>query len=159
MQAKLIYLYLYSTYRYNNNMIYQKKIVFPPFKRGFHIINSIIERELSDILKKANHGILHLHLLHTSASLLINENSDSDVRYDFERFTNMLVPENTQGFEHVYEGSDDMPAHIKSALYGTSLIIPICNSHIVLGTWQGIYLNEHRNKGGSRSIFCTLIGN
>ena len=96
--------------------------------------------------------------MHTSASLSINENADASVRQDFETFTNHMVPEHFGKFIHTYEGTDDMPAHIKSALYGVFLLIPIKNSSFLLGTWQGIYLNEHRNHGGSRRIALTSIG-
>ncbi len=139
-------------------MIYQKKITLPSYKRGFHVITTYLEQELSDLLKKINNGIAHLFLLHTSASLSLNENSDPDVRTDLEVFTSTIVPETFSQFTHTYEGSDDMPAHIKSSLYGASLVVPVSNAHFVLGTWQGIYFNEHRNLHRNRSIFCTLLG-
>ncbi len=139
-------------------MVYQKKITLPPYKRGFHIITFHLERELAKFLEKINNGVAHLFLLHTSASLSLNENSDPDVKTDLETFTNAMVPETFPDFIHTYEGSDDIPAHVKSSLYGASLSVPIANTHFVLGTWQGIYFNEHRNNGGRRSIFCTLIG-
>ena len=103
-------------------------------------------------------GLLHLFIQHTSASLAINENADPDVRGDVERHLNVMVPENAPHYEHTTEGSDDMPAHIKSILVGPSLTIPVSDGHLALGTWQGIYLCEHRNRGGGRRIVATLQG-
>ena len=103
-------------------------------------------------------GLLHLFIQHTSASLAINENADPDVRGDVERHLNVMVPENAPHYEHTLEGSDDMPAHIKSILVGPSLTIPVSDGHLALGTWQGIYLCEHRNRGGGRRIVATLQG-
>lgn len=139
-------------------MVYQKKVTLTPYKRGFHLITFHLEKELSELLGKVNNGIAHLFLLHTSASLSLNENSDPDVRTDLETFTNAMIPETFSQFAHTYEGSDDMPAHVKSSLYGASVVVPVSHAHFILGTWQGIYFNEHRNNGGMRSIFCTLIG-
>ncbi|KDE41436.1 hypothetical protein ADINL_0116 [Nitrincola lacisaponensis] len=103
-------------------------------------------------------GLLHLFIQHTSASLTINENADPDVRGDFERFFNHAVPENAPYYVHLDEGSDDMPAHLKSSLLGCSLTLPVSNGRLNLGTWQGIYLCEHRNHGGSRRLVLTLQG-
>lgn len=125
--------------------------------RGFHLITRAVEAALERELREAGNGLLHLLLLHTSASLTLNENSDPSVRADFEEFSNALVPESFRGFTHTFEGADDMPAHIKSALYGAALLLPVQSGRIVLGTWQGIYCNEHRDHGGARSIFCTLL--
>ncbi len=135
----------------------QKNILLPSFKRGFHIITNEIIKNLPE-LKNVNTGILNIFIQHTSASLTINENVSPDVREDFETYINKFVPENNNFYTHNYEGSDDMPAHIKASLFGPSLIIPITNGKLNLGTWQGIYLCEHRNNGGRRKIFCTLLG-
>ncbi len=101
---------------------------------------------------------MHVNIMHTSASLTINENADSTVRDDFESHLNKIVPENEPHYKHTLEGPDDMPAHIKSSLLGSSLSIPINNGRVILGTWQGIYLCEHRNNGGQRSIVITVSG-
>lgn len=101
---------------------------------------------------------MHVFIQHTSASLTINENADPSVRRDLERHTNVLAPENAPYYEHTYEGSDDMPAHIKASLYGSSISIPICKGKLGLGTWQGIYLGEHRDHGGNRKLLITVIG-
>lgn len=103
-------------------------------------------------------GLLHIFIQHTSASLTINENADPTVRGDFERFFNHAVPENEPYYQHTYEGSDDMPAHLKSSLLGPALMIPVTHGQLNLGTWQGIYLCEHRNHGGSRTVVLTLQG-
>lgn len=138
--------------------IYQEIITIAPKSRGFHLITQEL-LQASDILSHhALTGLLHLLLLHTSASLTLNENTDSAVLHDFEAISNALVPENFPQFIHTYEGSDDMPAHVKSSLYGVSLSIPIKESRLILGTWQGVYLNEHRNRGGRRKIALTIIG-
>ena len=125
-------------------------------KRGFHLITDEIlsNIDISDI----KCGTLHLFLKHTSAGLTLNENCDPSVRDDMESFFNDTVKENTPYFKHTYEGSDDMPAHIKSSLLGVSLTIPITDGKLNLGTWQGIYLGEHRDFGGSRRIVATLMG-
>ena len=104
-------------------------------------------------------GIVQVFIKHTSASLTINENADPTVRIDFESHMNEMVPENTSYFEHTFEGPDDMPAHIKASMMGSSVSFPISNGQPILGTWQGIYLGEHRNHGGSRKIIITIIGN
>ncbi|MBT8393517.1 MAG: YjbQ family protein [Flavobacteriaceae bacterium] len=139
-------------------IFYQKEIQLKPYSRGFHLVtNEIIESipELSQI----EIGQLQIFIKHTSASLTINENADSTVREDFESHFNIMVPENASYYKHTFEGSDDMPAHIKSSLMGSSIQIPITNGRLNLGTWQGIYLCEHRNNGGSRNLVLTAIGN
>lgn len=134
-------------------MIKQTLIGLPAYERGFHLITEQVISQL-DALPKC--GLLHLFIQHTSASLSINENADPTVRSDLEAFTNHLVPENMPFYQHTYEGSDDMPAHIKASLYGNSVSIPIVEHHLGLGVWQGIYLGEHRNSGGSRRIIATI---
>ncbi len=134
-------------------MIRQFEITLPEYRRGYHLITSVIERELNDLPEV---GMVHLLLKHTSAALTLNENADPTVRTDFESFMNKLIPENDPVYEHVMEGSDDMPAHLKSSLLGTSLTIPITNGRLNLGTWQGIYLCEFRNYGGSRKVVVTV---
>ena len=132
----------------------QIEITLPPFKRGYHLITDLIERQLP---KLPEIGLAHLLLQHTSAGISLNENADPSVRYDFETFVNKLVPENNPSFVHVLEGSDDMPAHLKSSLIGASLTIPITNHRLNLGTWQGIYLCEFRNFGGRRKLVVTIL--
>jgi secondary thiamine-phosphate synthase enzyme len=134
-------------------MIQQKTIYLPQFRRGFHLITGTITDELGELPAT---GMLNLLLQHTSAALTLNENADPDVRNDLERFTNKLIPENHPVYTHIFEGSDDMPAHIKSSVFGTNLTIPITNNQLNLGTWQGIYLCEFRNHGGSRKIIATI---
>ena len=134
-------------------MIYQKEILLPPFKRGYHLITNILEQELPELPEK---GLLNIFILHTSAGLTINENYDPTVREDFEKVFNKLIPENDPIYAHTMEGSDDMPAHIKSSLVGQSLTLPVKNNRLALGTWQGIYLCEFRNRGGQRKIIMTL---
>lgn len=135
----------------------QKEINLKPRKRGFHLITNEIEhgiREISNI----NIGLLSIFIKHTSASLTINENADPTVRDDFENFFNRAVPEDEPYYRHIYEGSDDLPAHIKSSILGPSVQIPIRNGQFNLGAWQGIYLCEHRNSAGSRTVVVTLHG-
>ncbi len=136
---------------------FQKEITLPSFSRGFHLITEIINREFDEI-NKINVGFLHIFIKHTAASLTINENADPTVRTDFESHFNKFVPEKAPYYMHTYEGADDMPAHIKSSLLGNSLTIPITNGALNLGTWQGVYLCEHRNHGGSRKIVLTATG-
>lgn len=136
---------------------YQKEIRLPSFSRGFHLITHIVEKEFPD-MRQIKTGILHVFIQHTSAGLTINENADRTVRTDFESHFNKMVPENAPYYQHDYEGSDDMPAHIKASLLGNSLSIPITNGSLNLGTWQGIYLCEHRNHGGSRHLVLTAYG-
>jgi secondary thiamine-phosphate synthase enzyme len=135
----------------------QKEIHLNPYPRGFHLITNEIFRQFPEI-DKVNTGIVHLLLKHTSASLTLNENFDPDVRKDMESYFSKIVKENERYYLHTSEGSDDMPAHIKSSILGTSLTIPVTNGRLNLGTWQGIYLCEHRNSAGSRTIVITLNG-
>lgn len=137
-------------------MILQKEITLQQKHRGFHLITHEIENQLSE-MRKVKKGIANIFIKHTSASLAINENVSPDVLRDMEKHFNKLVPEDAPYYEHIYEGSDDMPAHIKSSLLGQSLTIPITDGKFNLGTWQGIYLGEHRNYGGSRKIVVTVI--
>lgn len=125
--------------------------------RGFHLITRELEDHL-DRLGAIEVGVAHLFLQHTSASLTINENASSDVPRDFERYFNQAVPENAPYWEHTIEGPDDMPAHIKTSMMGSNLSIPITNGGFALGTWQGIYLCEHRNRGGARRLVATIMG-
>ncbi|MFP4089573.1 MAG: secondary thiamine-phosphate synthase enzyme YjbQ [Cyclobacteriaceae bacterium] len=136
---------------------FQKEIRLPAFSRGFHIITRHIEQEFTE-LKQIRAGVLHVFIQHTSASLTINENADPTVREDFESHINQMVPENAPYYEHTLEGPDDMPAHIKASLMGSSVSIPVTNGRLNLGTWQGIYLCEHRNRGGQRRLVLTLYG-
>ncbi len=135
-------------------MTVQKEISLPPFPRGFHLITRYIEKELPDLPEQ---GILHILLQHTSAGLSLNENADPSVRTDFESFSSRMVPEDQPYYVHTLEGSDDMPAHIKSSLFGTSVSIPITGGRLNLGTWQGIYLCEFRNRGGRRRLVLTIL--
>ena len=135
----------------------QKEIVLPSFPRGYHIITDLILNEI-DELKETNIGIAYIFIKHTSASLTINEDDDPTVRTDFESHMNKMVPENASYYQHTIEGSDDMPAHLKSSILGCSLIVPITKGKFNLGTWQGIYLCEHRNNGGKRKILVTING-
>jgi len=138
-------------------MYYQTEITLQPKPRGFHIITHEIERAVPEI-KKIKVGIAHIFIKHTSASLMINENVSAEVRSDLEKYFNKLAPENAPYYEHVLEGPDDMPAHIKSSLMGQALTIPIKDGRLNLGTWQGIYLGEHRDYGGARRIVVTVMG-
>jgi len=134
-------------------MIKQKEISLPPFDRGFHLITPFIEQELPEL---PDMGLVNILLKHTSAAITLNENADPTVRDDFESFISRLVPENQPYYIHTLEGADDMPAHIKSSLFGTTLTIPVSNSRLNLGTWQGIYLCEFRNYGGRRRLVLTV---
>lgn len=136
---------------------YQKEIHLPAFSRGFHIITRHIEREFEE-LSQIRTGLLHVFIQHTSASLTVNENADLTVREDFESHMHRMVPENAPYYQHTTEGADDMPAHIKASLMGSSVSLPITNGKLNLGTWQGIYLCEHRNRGGSRKLVLTAYG-
>ena len=138
-------------------MWYQKEVIINPKKRGFHVITEQITSKIPEI-KEVNIGLLNLFIKHTSASLTINENTDNDVRIDFESHFNHLVPEKQSYYRHTYEGSDDMPAHLKASILGASISIPIKNGNLELGMWQGIYLCEHRNKSTARKIIATLQG-
>ncbi len=136
---------------------HQKTITLKPYSRGAHLVTYEIMQQLPE-LNDFKVGILHLFLQHTSASLSINENADPTVRKDLNEFINRCVKENEPWYEHTLEGSDDMPAHIKTALFGFDLTIPVSKGELLLGTWQGIYLIEHRNHGGSRRIVATISG-
>lgn len=136
---------------------YQREIRLQAKDRGFHLITSEITSQLEELSTIAT-GQLQVFIKHTSASLTINENADPTVRQDFESHMNKMVPENAPYYIHTYEGPDDMPAHIKSSLMGASVTIPVTNGRLNLGTWQGIYLCEHRNHGGSRKVVLTLFG-
>lgn len=135
----------------------QTTIQLQEYPRGVHLITNEVLSNGPD-LRNCQVGLLHLFIQHTSASLAINENADPDVRGDIERHLTVMVPENAPHYEHTLEGPDDMPAHIKSILIGPSLTIPVSDGHLALGTWQGIYLCEHRNHGGGRRIVATLQG-
>ncbi|WP_179352402.1 secondary thiamine-phosphate synthase enzyme YjbQ [Winogradskyella vidalii] len=137
---------------------FQKKIQLQPFSRGFHLITTEVLNAIPEI-SEINVGQLQVFIKHTSASLTINENADPTVRLDFESHINKMVPENQPYYKHTYEGADDMPAHIKAALMGTSVQIPISNGKLNLGIWQGIYLCEHRNRAGGRRLVLTAFGN
>ncbi len=134
-------------------MIKQKEISLSPFPRGFHLITRIIEQELPEL---PDQGMLNILIQHTSAAITLNENADPTVRDDFESFISRMVPENQSYYVHTMEGPDDMPAHIKSSLFGSSLTIPITGGRLNLGTWQGIYLCEFRNHGGRRRLVLTI---
>jgi len=136
---------------------YQQEIRLKSFSRGFHLITKQIEDSLVG-LKNIDIGMLQVFIKHTSASLTINENADATVRTDFENHMNVLVPEGAPYYKHNYEGDDDMPAHIKASLMGFSVQIPITNGRLNLGTWQGIYLCEHRNNATGRSLVITVWG-
>lgn len=134
-------------------MVVQQELTLPEFERGFHLITHLIEQELSDLPET---GLLNVFIKHTSAGLTINENADSTVRVDFESSFNHLVKENEPFYKHTLEGPDDMPAHVKSSLVGSTLTIPISNGRLALGTWQGIYLCEFRNRGGNRKLLLSV---
>ena len=138
-------------------MWFQKTIHLNARKRGFHLITDEIEQHINDI-NCPSVGLLHLFIQHTSASLTLNENVDPTVRADMESHFNRYVPERAPYYRHTYEGDDDMPAHIKASLLGNSVTIPITNGRLALGTWQGIYLGEHRDFGGSRTVILTIQG-
>lgn len=135
----------------------QKQIQLRARARGFHLVTDEILQALPEI-ESISKGLCHLFIQHTSAALTINENADPSVRTDMESHFNVMVPENAPYYIHTYEGPDDMPAHIKHSLLGASLSIPIANGELQLGTWQGIYLCEHRDNGGGRNLFVTLMG-
>jgi secondary thiamine-phosphate synthase enzyme len=138
-------------------MWHQKTITLKPRSRGFHLISREITSQLPE-LQEISTGMLNIFIQHTSASLTINENADPTVRDDFESHFKRFVPENEPYYKHTLEGSDDMPAHIKSSILGASLNIPVSDGRLNMGTWQGIYLCEHRNHGGARRLVLTLQG-
>jgi len=133
----------------------QQTLTLPPMHRGMHLITAQIDERIKDTITV---GTAHLFLRHTSASLCLGENVDPTVRSDTETFLNDLIPETYPKFRHTYEGSDDMPAHLKSLIIGASLTIPVTDGRLNLGTWQGIYLYEHRDHASSRSLIITLQG-
>ena len=137
---------------------FQKEIKLSSYSRGFHLITSEVLNTIPEI-SQIKVGQLQVFIKHTSASLTINENADPSVRLDFESHINKMVPENQAYYKHNYEGSDDMPAHIKASLLGTSVEIPITNGQLNLGIWQGIYLCEHRNNASGRHLVLTAFGN
>ncbi len=136
---------------------YQTQLNLKAYSRGFHLITDTILKNIPEI-KTIKTGMLQIFIKHTSASLTINENADPTVRIDFESHFNKMIPENMPYYQHDYEGGDDMPAHLKNAVLGSSLQIPITNGKLNMGIWQGVYLCEHRNYGGSRSLVLTMFG-
>ncbi|MES2730145.1 MAG: secondary thiamine-phosphate synthase enzyme YjbQ [Bacteroidota bacterium] len=136
---------------------FQKKITLRSYPRGFHLITEVVQREFVE-LKQIRVGLLHVFIQHTSASLTVNENADPTVRMDFESHFNRMVPENAPYYQHTDEGSDDMPAHLKAALLGSSVTVPITDGRLNMGIWQGIYLCEHRNHASSRQLILTAYG-
>lgn len=135
----------------------QKTLTMKPRGRGFHLVTDEVLGQLPE-LREYRIGLLHLFLQHTSASITVNENADPDVRGDLERHFDHMVPENQPYYEHTLEGPDDMPAHIKTVMIGPSLTLPVNDGRLVLGTWQGVYLCEHRDRAGSRRIVATMEG-
>ncbi len=133
----------------------QYTLRFPPLSRGFHLITHEVEQHIKNVIQT---GTLHLFLQHTSASLTINEDADPTVRSDAQRFLNDLIPQSYEKFQHTYEGSDDMPAHLKSILLGCELTLPVTQGRLNLGSWQGIYLGEHRDHASARTLILTLQG-
>jgi secondary thiamine-phosphate synthase enzyme len=135
----------------------QREIMLRPRPRGFHLITAEVESELPE-LRSLRVGIAHLFIRHTSASLTLNENASPDVRRDFESWFDHAVPEDAPFWTHTIEGPDDMPAHLKASLLGPSLSLPVSRGRLALGTWQGVYLCEHRDHGGARSLLVTVFG-
>lgn len=138
-------------------MWHSTDVTLRPYPRGFHLITREVVNALPE-LGQVKVGLLHVFIRHTSASLTLSENASPDVRRDFERYFNHLVPDGWPAFEHTLEGDDDMAAHIKAAVLGSSLTLPVRAGHLHLGTWQGVYLCEHRDRGGARSLTLTLTG-
>ena len=135
----------------------QKELTLPRYGRGFHLVTNHVESVVPEI-RELTVGLANVFIMHTSAALTLNENADPTVRADFEAHFNAMIPESAAHYRHVFEGSDDMPAHLKSSILGQSLTIPIKNGRLALGTWQGIYLCEHRNDGGRRHLVVTISG-
>lgn len=135
----------------------RKELTFQPRPRGFHLITNEIVQAVPE-LRDVRVGLAHLFLRHTSASLTLNENASPDVRRDFETWFNAAVPEGFPSWTHTFEGPDDMPAHIKASLLGPSLTLPVTDGRLDLGTWQGVYLCEHRDRGGARTLTITISG-
>jgi secondary thiamine-phosphate synthase enzyme len=136
---------------------YQSQLKLKPYSRGFHLITDTVLDSIPEV-RTIKIGMLQVFIQHTSASLTINENADPTVRMDFESHFNKMIPEKMHYYQHDYEGDDDMPAHLKNAVLGSSVQIPITNGTLNMGIWQGIYLCEHRNFGGSRSLVITAFG-
>jgi len=134
-------------------LIKQFEIKLPSYPKGFHLITQMVTDRISEL---PDNGLVHILLKHTSAGITLNENADPSVRTDFESFMNKLIPENEPVYTHIFEGADDMPAHLKSSLIGQTLMIPVTNGRLNLGTWQGIYLCEFRNHGGPRRLVITI---
>ena len=137
--------------------VQQFELTLPAFNRGLHLITDRVERLLAEKCQLST-GLVHVFIQHTSASLTINENADATVRGDFERHFNEMVPENAPYYEHTYEGPDDMPAHLKSSILGASVTVPLTHGRLNMGTWQGIYLCEHRDRASSRKLVLTVQG-
>lgn len=135
-------------------MIQQKEITLPRMKRGYHLITNFIEDNLPELPET---GLVHILVKHTSAGITLNENADPTVRTDFENFINKMIPEGDPVYIHTYEGSDDMPAHLKASVIGAEITVPITRGRLNLGTWQGIYFCEFRNHGGARKIVITVF--
>ncbi len=135
--------------------VIQKQLTLKPHPKGFHIITREIKAAIPEI-KAVKAGILHVFIRHSSASLTVNEKADPDVRHDFEAHFDHVVPEHASYFLHMMEGPDDMPAHLKASILGSSVSVPVSNGKLALGTWQGIYLGEHRISGGPRNLVLTL---
>ncbi len=138
-------------------MWFQREITLRPRPRGFHLVTGEIESAVPE-LREIAVGLAHLFIRHTSASLTLNENASPDVRRDFESWFDAAVPEDAPYWTHTVEGPDDMPAHIKASLLGPALSLPVTDGRLALGTWQGVYLCEHRDRGGPRSLLVTLLG-
>jgi secondary thiamine-phosphate synthase enzyme len=136
---------------------YQRKVTLRPRPRGFHLVTAELLDQLPEI-SGLRIGLAHFFLQHTSASLTLNENASPDVRQDFESHFNRMVPEGQPYYRHTLEGPDDMPAHLKASLLGSGLLLPVAGGRLALGTWQGIYLCEHRDEGGTRRVVVTLWG-
>lgn len=141
----------------SSEFVFQKEITLRARPRGFHLVTDEILDQLPE-LKEVRAGLAHIHILHTSASLTLNENADPTVRADFERWFNHTVQENAPYYQHTLEGADDMPAHLKASLLGSGVLVPVTDGRFRLGTWQGVYLGEHRDHGGARRIVVTVIG-
>ena len=135
---------------------FQRELTLSPYPRGLHLVTQAVVEAVPE-LREVSVGLLHVFIQHTSASLTINENADADVRVDLESSLNAIAPEDFP-YVHTMEGPDDMPAHVKASLMGSSVIIPVCDGRLGLGTWQGIYLCEHRDRGGRRRLVLTLQG-
>jgi len=136
----------------------QRSLRLAPRSRGFHLVTAEVLDAIPEI-SGVDVGVLHVFIRHTSASLSLNENASPDVRRDMESWANEMAPEDARYWTHVLEGSDDMPAHVKASVFGNSLSLPIARGRLALGTWQGVYLGEHRDRAGARELVVTLFGN